>query len=244
MAFFTKFISSVVLPVLAVLSVPVDLLKAQDTFSPEFHTGRVNIDLFGGWGVGAVGQSTITLPNFNNYVAQGSGTETGGAGLGVALNPSLLFTGEVTQLNGSHQNTPPFALSGIAGLFTIQTYTRAQAYDAGLQIAIPKTKNSPLRKLPARLVPYAGAGVSTLQNRASVLVQFVATPPVAAGTQTGGATAARVRQGAFAINSAIGARWYFNKWFGLRVEGKGYFPTGTVKQPLGRLTAGIFFQFR
>ena len=189
-----------------------------------------------------MGQTTVTL--LNNFVAEGRGTETGGAGIGVALTPSLSFTGEVTQFNGSHLTTGPFFVSNSSGtgFATVQTYTRVQAYDAGVQKSIPITGIN-LSKF-ARFIPYAAAGVSTLQNRANILSQFVATPPVAAGSQTGGATAARVREGAFALNSAIGARWYIKPWFGLRVEGKGYFPTGSVKQPYVRLTAGVFFQFR
>jgi hypothetical protein len=220
--------------------------QASDTtLSADLRTGRIDVSVLGGWSFGAVGQSVTALPVFNSYVIKGIGAASGGISVGVFLNPRVLFFGEGTFLNGAHQNTTNVMVPSLPnGVFTsVQTYTRAVAYNASIEAMLFPGRCA-LATKHLRLMPYVGGGVGTVQNRADVLDQFVFNPPVPPMAQSSFAYSARVRPATFALNSAFGVRCYLTKSFGLRIEAKGYFPTGAVKEPFARLSGGVFYQFR
>ena len=191
------------------------------------HTGAVNLDVLGGWSFGGVGSSVVSLPDFNNFRIDGQGGGSGAIAVGVSLHPRLLFIAEAALFNGSHLR------SDLGSGYTAETYTRAAVYDVSIQwrFRADATRG---------FIPYLGAGPSTVQNRASVLVLFTAPEP--GQKVSSAATESRLHQATFAISGAAGVRYYINHWFGLRFEAKGYFPTGIVKQPFGRVAAGVFIQ--
>ena len=219
--------------------------RAADT--NPLHTGGVNLDVIAGWSVGGVGESIIKLPVFNSFRVNGAGSEQGGLAGGVSLHPRLLFTGEVALLNGEHRSRD------LGGGYTASWYTRAAVYDADFQYRFQRKAESceHKREPPAGTglrfscaVPYVEGGLSTVQNRANVLVEFSAPPPVTAGTVLAGATSARVHEATFAFNAGAGFRYYLSRWFGIRIGARGYFPTGLVRQPFARFSGGIFFQVK
>jgi hypothetical protein len=47
-----------------------------------------------------------------------------------------------------------------------------------------------------------------------------------------------------AINFGGGIRYYISQRFGMRVEAKGYKPSGEFTETFGKVEAGFFFQLR
>ena len=43
------------------------------------HTGSIEFDIYGGRGMGGVGEAQLTLPDFRNFRVSGAGTGTGGS---------------------------------------------------------------------------------------------------------------------------------------------------------------------
>jgi hypothetical protein len=209
----------------------------------DLKTGKISLDFLAGWSFGAVGQSIVAVPVFNNYVVNGTGAVAGGIGFGVAIKPSILFFANVAVLDGHHHTTSGVVVPGFDGLFAVQTYTRSVVYDADIEKMFC-TRNHILGIKRFKFIPYFAGGVGTVQSRADVLDQYVPNPPVSAGDYPPAAWNGRGRAGAFALNSSLGARVFLRRSFGLRLEAKGYFPTGTVKAPFVRLSSGVFFTFR
>ncbi len=219
--------------------------RAADT--DPLHTGAINLDVIAGWSAGGVGESTIKHPVFNNFRVNGAGAEQGGLAAGVSLHPRLLFTAEAALVNGQHRSRD------LGSGYTASWYTRAAVYDADLQFRFQrKPESCEHRREPAGgsgfrfscAVPYVEGGLSTVQNRANVLVEYSAPPPVTPGAVLAGATSARVHEATFAFNAGAGLRYYLSRWFGIRIGARGYFPTGLVRQPFARFSGGVFFQVK
>ena len=210
------------------------------------HVGALNLDFVGGWGVGDVGGSIVSLPDFNNFRVNGGGNANGGLGLGVLLHPRLMFIGEIGLLNGQHK------FQDLGGGYTAKTYTRAAAYDVGLEYLLKKDPSSCEHVNPKKttetvfrcLVPFVGAGVSTVQNRANVLIEFASSGQVPVGGLYTGASSVRLHQATFAATGQVGARYFVSHRFGFIVSVKAYFPSGLVKEPFSRISGGIFVQLR
>jgi hypothetical protein len=48
----------------------------------------------------------------------------------------------------------------------------------------------------------------------------------------------------FAVNFGGGLRFYLSERFGMRLEAKGYKPTGTYTDMFGKVEVGFFYQVR
>ena len=218
------------LMILAVGEVPCPAQEQVRNFT--VHTGSLNLDFTVGRSFGTVASAQTDPLEFGTDSAiSGPGGITAGAAMGVSISPWLLFMAEASYVAGGCRQYD------FGAGFTGDSLTSAWVYEAGVHFRYRATENG-------RFVPYFAGGLSTIQVRANLLVNFLPPDPPSPGMLVGGATDLRLKQATFAPLAGVGFRYYITRSFGIRSELKGYFPTGEVRAPFGRIVGGVFFQLR
>jgi hypothetical protein len=210
-----------------------------DATDDSLHPRAIEIGLSFGKALGDVGGAFVNYTGVITYRIPGSGTEAVSAYVGAALTERFLAVAEASFLNGSHMS------KDLGGGYTAETYTRALYFDAALEWRITRSPRRPAGPAkPIFAVPYLGMGVGTIQSRSDVLITFMNTAPSAgADTIVGSATQTRYREPAFAPLLIAGVEMFTRHHIGFRCEGRGALPTGSSHDPIGEVTAGIFFFF-
>jgi hypothetical protein len=159
----------------------------------------------------------------------------GGGNVTFAINKYILPYAEYSYFPGIGR-TSISAFPGTASTFSADTSFPLSDFHGGVHIRFP-IHESPV-------VPYAVIGLGGLTHFARTItatytdasgkpaqIQF----PVQAGTD-------------FAVNFGGGIRYYVSQRFGVRVEAKGYRPSGGGASPItstfGKVEFGFFFQLR
>jgi hypothetical protein len=97
----------------------------------------------------------------------------------------------------------------------------------------------PIRE--SRVVPYIVGGVGMIHSPGATITARFNTPGVAEEQVISLNAAASTT---WAVNGGAGLRWYTTQRFGFRAEVKGYHTGLARNATFGKITAGLFFQFR
>jgi hypothetical protein len=155
----------------------------------------------------------------------------GGGNVTFAINKYILPYVEYSYFPGIARVSSG-TLGGTGAPFTQSYSIPLSDFHGGVHIRIP------LRESP--VVPYLVFGLGGLTNSSRTVTATYTDAsghpaqiqlPVQGGTN-------------FAVNFGGGIRYYISQRFGVRVEAKGYKPSGTFTDTFGKVEAGFFFQLR
>jgi hypothetical protein len=157
----------------------------------------------------------------------------GGGNVTFAINKYILPYAEYSYFPGIGRVTTSF-FSGSSATFTSSTSFPLSDFHGGVHIRIP------IRESP--VVPYAVFGLGGLTHFSrTITATFLdaSGKPVQQPFMISSGTD-------FAVNFGGGIRYYISQRFGVRVEAKGYHPSGSspVSSTFGKVEAGFFFQLR
>lgn len=199
----------------------------------SLHPGAIELGISGGLALGDVGGALVNLPGTIIYRISGTGSVGGTAYAGAALTREFFALAEASFLNGRHD------IHDLGSGTTVETYRRELAYDAALEYRFSSKLNS-APKQRWRIAPYAGVGVGTAQSKSDVTVLFAAPGPVSQQAVLLAATQVRFREPAFAPMILAGVQVFMHHNLGFRLEGRGLYPLGSSRDPIGEVVVGIF----
>lgn len=199
----------------------------------SLHPGAIELGISGGLALGDVGGAFVNLPVTITFRISGSGSLGGTAYAGAALTRGFFALAEASFLNGRHD------FHDLGSGTAVETYTREIVYDAALEYRFSRSKTNSASQ-QWRITPYIGIGVGTAQSKSDVTVLFAAPGTTSPQAVVNAATQVRFREPAFAPMLVAGAQVFLHHNLGFRLEGRGLYPLGSVRDAIGEVAVGIF----